>query len=115
MKPRLLGLLGRPETDGSGTKKVAQKKPTRPSRFQSVAIVHGSKCCTAVKSLTGQRYLATHAPPLPLPTCDLASQCRCSFQKRDDRRDDDRRLPGEKSRWYGGAEKRRSRDRRRSD
>lgn len=116
MKARLLGrLLGRPDTDTSGNKRAAPRKPTRLSRFQSVSIVHGGKCCPPVKSLTGQRFLASNAPSLPLPTCSLPGQCKCSFQKHDDRRDEDRRLPGEKSKWYGGAEKRRSRDRRRTD
>lgn len=119
MKVRLLALLGgRPETDASGARKTLappQKKQAPVKRYQSVSITYPNKCCPAVKALAGQRFLAGSAPSLPLPACSLSDQCRCSFQKHADRRDYDRRLPGEKSRWYGGAEKRRSRDRRGTD
>ena len=91
-------------------------RQVRPNRYQSVSIAHASKCCAAVKALAGQRFLAANAPSLPLPSCTLASQCKCKFQKYDDRRDDDeRRLPGTASKWYGGSEKRRSRGRRDTD
>jgi hypothetical protein len=115
VKARLRGLLGWPEADASEAKRALAKKPTRLNRYQAVSIVHAGKCCAAVKSLAGQRFLACSAPSLPLPTCSLSNQCKCSFQKHDDRRDNDRRLPGEMSKWYGGAEKRRSRGRRRAD
>lgn len=114
-KARLRGLLGRPEAEASGPKRALEKKPERPNRYQAVTIVYASKCCTAVKALAGQRFLACSAPSLPLPACSLSNQCKCSFQKYDDRRDDNRRLPGEKNKWYGGAEKRRSRGRREAD
>lgn len=118
MKARLLGLLGGSKTDASGPKRAlppARKQQERLDRYQSVSVVHASKCCEAVKSLAGKRFLAGGAPPLPLPTCNLSDQCKCSFKKHVDRRDYDRRLAGEMSKWYGGAEKRRSRGRRRVD
>jgi|SRR6185312_7207817 len=106
------GLLSRSEADASGAGKASQKKPVRPNRYQAVTVVCPAKCCAAVKSLAGQRFLARNAPSLPLPACSLSNQCRCSFRKYDDRRDESRRLPGELSKWYGGTEKRRSRGRR---
>ncbi len=118
MKARLFGLLGRTEPAASGVKRSAapsQKKEARPNRYQAVTIATGSKRCEAVKSLAGQRFLAGSAPSLPLPTCSLSNQCKCSFRKHDDRRDSDRRFPGEIGRWYGGAEKRRFRGRRGTD
>jgi hypothetical protein len=95
--------------------KALEKKPGSARRYQAVTVVHGSKCCAAVKSLAGQRFLAGSAPALPLSGCTQSSQCKCSFQKHDDRRDDHRRLPGELTRWFAGTEKRRSRGRRGAD
>jgi hypothetical protein len=115
---RLRGLLGWPQADASGAEGAlapSRKKQARISPYQAVCIVYGGKCCAAVKALAGQRFLACGAPSLPLPACSLSNQCKCSFQKYDDRRDDDRRLLVEKSKWYGGAEKRVARGRRRTD
>ena len=115
---KLLGLLGWRETDASGDKRALappQKKEVRLNRYQAVTVVYPGKHCAAVRSLAGQRFLACSAPSLPLPTCSLSEQCTCRFQKHDDRRDFARRLLGEMSKWYGGAEKRQSRGRRRSD
>lgn len=90
-------------------------RPARPNRYQSVSVAYPSKCCAAIKALAGQRVLACDAPSLPLPSCTLAHQCKCRFEKYDDRRDDERRFVGTLSRWYGGSEKRRSRGRRGTD
>jgi hypothetical protein len=117
VKARLRGLLGWPEAGAAKAKKAPalDKKPGRPNRFQAVSIAYGGKCCAAVKALAGQRFLAGSAPALPLPACNLPNQCKCSFQKYDDRRDDNRRVPGEVTKWYAGSEKRQSRGRRRID
>lgn len=112
VKVRLRSLLGGSEADGSGAGQAVQKRPARSNRYPAVTIVCPGKCCAAVKSLAGKRFLARSAPSLPLTGCSLANQCKCSFRKYDDRRDETRRLPGELSKWYGGAEKRRSRGRR---
>lgn len=115
-KSGLRGLLGRREAEASGAKRADGKKSAPPNRYQAVSIVSGGKSCAAVKALAGRRFLAGSAPSLPLPTCSLSDQCKCRFQKYEDRREDNsRRLPGEMSKWYGGAEKRRSRGRRRID
>lgn len=118
MKAKLRSLLGWPGSGASKDKRApapAQRKQARPDRYQAVSIACPSKCCAAVKSLAGQRFLARSAPALPLPACTMSDQCKCSFQKHADRRDSDRRLPGEMSKWYGGSEKRRSRGRRRAE
>jgi hypothetical protein len=118
LKAKLLGLLRRPEPDDPASKKALkppQKRETRLGRYQSVSIANAGKCCAAVKSLAGRRFLAGDAPSLPLAACSLADQCKCRFQKHVDRRDYERRLPGEKGKWYGGAEQRRSRGRRQAD
>lgn len=112
---RLRGLLGWSEAEASGSPKASQKKSVRANRYQAVTVVCPGKCCAAAKALTGKRILARSAPTLPLPACSLADQCRCSFRKYDDRRDENRRLPGELTKWYGGAEKRISRGRRGAD
>jgi hypothetical protein len=87
-------------------------KEIRPKRYHSVSIVCPRKSCAAVEALVGKRFFATDAPSLPVPNCTLSSQCKCSFQKHSDRRDDERRFAGTVSQWYGGAEKRRPRERR---
>ena len=115
MRPGLRGLLDWRESEASEAEKAPEKRPVRPNRYQAVSIAYGGKCCAAVKSLAGQRFLAGNAPSLPLPGCSLSNQCNCRFQKYDDRRDDSRRLPGEMTRWFGGAEKRRTRGRRQVD
>jgi hypothetical protein len=112
VKAGLRGLLGLSAADAAGAAKAPAKKPVRPNRYQAVTIVCPGKSCPAVKSLAGQRFLAGGAPSLPLSACSLSGQCKCSFRKYDDRRDESRRLPGELSKWYGGSEKRRSRGRR---
>lgn len=107
-----------------------RREPTQPadrristsasSRYHAVSIRAGSNACAAAKSLTGERFLSTEAPSLPLPDCD-ASQCDCRFQHHDDRRSGkDRRSPftaGGVSAETGnfGIERRDGRERRRED
>lgn len=116
---KLLGLLGWRPTDAAESRRApapTEKKQSSLNRYQSVSVACTGKHCAAVKSLAGQRFLASSAPALPLPACSMAAQCKCRFQKHVDRRDYARRLLGEMSKWYGGAEKRLSRrGRRRSD
>jgi hypothetical protein len=115
VKARLLSVLGLPESEAATARMAREKGPGRSNRYQAVSIAYGGKCCAAVRLLAARRLLAGSAPSLPLPACTLPGQCKCSFRKYDDRRDDNRRLPGDMTRWYGGAEKRRSRGRRQVD
>jgi len=84
--------------------------------YHAVVVVTGQTCCEAAAAQRGRKLLSSEAPNLPLAECTMPGQCKCRFQKHADRRtgDDDRRLLGstERSVWYGGDEKRRTRGRR---
>ena len=90
-----------------------------PKKYPAVTIVTGSKCCAAVSALVGVRILAAHAPALPMPTCTKPTDCRCRFKKYVDRRDDEQgrrfKFGGERSAWYSGGQRRKSRGRRDHD
>lgn len=63
-------------------------------RYHAVAIRLGRQTCPAVRELDGERFLAAEAPRLPLPECDIAGDCECSFVHYQDRRSGhDRRSP----------------------
>jgi len=93
---------------------VAQNK-----KFAAVTVAAPSRCCEAARALAGMRILAINAPTLPMPGCTKPAQCRCKFQKYVDRRDDDqgRRFAfgQERSAWYSGGQRRKSRGRRSVD
>jgi hypothetical protein len=87
--------------DGSGNSKQ-QAAAARPERrtsqasgqYHAVTIRLGRQTCSAVKELNGERFLAADAPRLPLPECDVAAHCECSFAHHKDRRSGkDRRSP----------------------
>jgi len=66
---------------------------TDHSKYHAVSVKHGANACAAVSEISGQRFLASQAPDLPLPGCD-ADQCDCRFIHHDDRRSGkDRRSP----------------------
>lgn len=46
--------------------------------------------CSAVRALSGHRFLAGQAPQIPVPGCS-AARCTCKFVHFDDRRSGDRR------------------------
>ncbi len=74
---------------------VAESKPSTKDSgtFHAVAIKYSENVCDAAKAMTGRRFLASAAPRLPLPECDL-QECRCKFSHYDDRREGrDRRSP----------------------
>jgi len=89
------------------------------SKYPAVTIETGLRHCTAVEAQKGVRILATHAPVLPMPNCSMAKECRCRFKKYVDRREDEdgRRFKfgGERSAWYAGGQRRKSKGRRPSD
>jgi len=87
--------------DGSGRTKQ-QGATARPERrasqasgeYHAVTIRLGRQTCSAVRELSGERFLAADAPRLPLPECDVAAHCECSFVHHKDRRSgQDRRSP----------------------
>jgi len=53
--------------------------------FHAVAMRYSENSCDAAKAMTGQRFLATEPPELPLKECDF-DDCRCTFDQFPDRR-----------------------------
>lgn len=73
------------------------------TRFHAVSIKIGSRGCKAAKDMVGRRFLATAAPKLPLPGCDILD-CNCKFAHHQDRRSrKDRRSPFPPSGLGGGT------------
>jgi hypothetical protein len=72
-----------------------------------------------VGALEDVRVLASHAPSLPMPNCSMPGECRCRFKKYVDRREDEQgrrfRYSQERSAWYAGGQRRKSRGRRQAD
>jgi len=93
-------------------------------KYRAVSIVAPASACGAAQALANQRILMARAPMLPLPDCSDPQNCRCRFDKYEDRRegDDGRRLSDaaatgrwEQAAWYSGPEKRQRRGRRNDD
>ena len=91
----------------------------RDTTFHAVSIKFGKNACAAAQAMTGQRFLASEAPTIPLPGCD-APVCECRFTHHKDRRSGkDRRSPFGAGSIGGGtgrfdAERRQKSDRRKS-
>lgn len=63
------------------------------NQFHAVSIKFSGRACEAAKNMSGRRFLATAAPKLPLPKCDVLD-CTCRFAHHKDRRSArDRRSP----------------------
>ena len=70
---------------------VSQPQATKPS-YSGIEIKMASgECCQAARELQGQRFLEHEVPMLPLNGCD-AVECRCAYERFDERRTDVRRL-----------------------
>ena len=86
--------------------------------WHAVSIVSSATCCATAMGLLGTRFLSKEAPRLPLKSCSMGSDCRCSYQHYDDRRVSSRRAP---DLWnpghagYAAKERRREQDRRNAD
>ena len=92
-----------------------QREKTNP--FRAVVIRSMDGCCEAADRNTGQKFLAAHAPQLPLGTCDKPQQCHCRYKylsdrRQEARRDEDHGLPGQP---YHGENRRFRRNRRKSE
>ena len=73
------------------------------SQFHSVSLKIAGTACDAAKAMTGRRFLATAAPKLPLPDCDVL-ECSCRFVHHKDRRTGkDRRSPFSPAGFGGGT------------
>ena len=80
-----------------GVEEARKSAVVRPkssnTQFHAVSIKLSGQSCQAAKALSGRRFLATAAPKLPLPNCDVLD-CNCRFVHHDDRRSNkDRRSP----------------------
>ena len=86
-----------------------------PQTFQAVSIYSRTDCCDAAKRITGQKFLAAHAPQLPLGGCSQPEQCHCRYKHLSDRREEMRRDTdnGLPARQMLNGERRNRRDRRR--
>ena len=94
-----------------GRKAGNEQFPYRGVRIYS----RSQNCCKAAKRIAGQKFLAAHAPQLPLGGCDQPEVCQCRYQhladrRQEMRRDSDHGLPG---RPYNGIDRRYRPDRRR--
>jgi len=109
-------------TSGGWFSRLFRSKAVQPQRaraanpWHAVSIIPGEHACAAAYRFAGQRFLASQAPRLPLPTCDVA-YCTCRFKHHNDRRAGPRRHSdmGAISPHYAGEERRRTRGRRSTD
>ena len=104
----------------SKTESAIPVSTSETSKFHAVSIKVPKTACAAAKALTGERFLSTEAPTLPLPGCD-APDCNCCFVHHKDRRSGkDRRSPFSPGGFGGGTgkfeqEQRKRGDRRKTD
>jgi len=59
-------------------------------KFHAVSIVPGARACAVAQAMSGQRFLSSEAPPLPLKKCS-SSRCECRYEHYEDRRKGNRR------------------------
>jgi hypothetical protein len=102
---------------GKAVGKSAKKSPRKgePLAYRAVTVYSKIDCCQAAARLEGQKFLAAHAPQLPLGGCSQSERCQCRYRHLEDRRqevrrDSDHGLP---ARTYGESERRCRSDRRR--
>jgi|GEM_PF-1661338 len=99
----------------SGRAKAAPRADQHP--FRSVSVYSRDlNCCAAAKRIDGHKFLAAHAPELPLGGCSNQGRCSCRYRhyldrRSDTRRDEDFGLP---NRNYIVNERRSRKDRRRT-
>ena len=80
------------------------KKPTPKTQqnpYRGVTIYSRGDCCEAAQRVQGQKFLAAHAPQLPLGGCTQPELCKCRYKHLADRRaevrrDADHGLPGQR-------------------
>lgn len=98
----------------------ARPRQKKDTTYHAVSIKFDQKACQAARDMTGRRFLATAAPRLPLPDCNVL-ECNCRFTHHDDRRSGkDRRSPFDRGGRLATTgefeqEQRTGKDRRKSD
>ena len=113
---RLFDRTGKSSSKSKKTKSTKGKPHSVNHPYRAVTVYGREDCCAAAERIRGQKFLAAHAPQLPLGGCTHPNQCRCKYKHMQDRREELRRdadygLPG---RSYVANERRLRRDRRRS-
>ena len=104
---------------GGPAEDVSKRHDALPRGQYHAVSVYAAGGCAAARAVSGQRYLSSEAPQLPLPGCD-AVRCKCRYLHHVDRRsgEDRRALSGIKNDLHPGAtehDKRQSRGRRSGD
>ncbi len=61
--------------------------------YRGVTISPHLEMCAVAEEQRGRRFLATDAPELPLPGCDVR-KCGCRYRQHEDRRDEEDRRSG---------------------
>jgi hypothetical protein len=86
-------LLRKRREESPETSSHQLRPKTSNTLFHAVSIDYEGRACDAAKKMSGRRFLATAAPKLPLPECDIL-ECSCRFTHHEDRRTrKDRRSP----------------------
>lgn len=98
------------------SKANSAKASEKTNPFRAVVIHSMENCCEAAERNVGQKFLAAHAPQLPLGTCDKPQQCHCRYKylndrRQETRRDEDHGLPRQP---YHGDNRRYRRNRRKT-
>ena len=105
------------KTLGKAASKSVKKSPrqSEPLPYRAVTVYSKIDCCQAAARLEGQKFLAAHAPQLPLGGCSQPDQCQCRYRHLEDRRQEMRRDTdhGLPARAYSDSERRCRNDRRR--
>jgi hypothetical protein len=70
-----------------------KRESVQHNLYRGVSIRFSSNACDAAKRLADRRFLATEAPPLPLPEC-RATHCSCRYVYHADRRSGEDRRSG---------------------
>ena len=87
----------------SSAQASAVPKDAGTTQYHAVSIKFEAIACEAAKAMSGRRFLASAAPRLPLPECDVL-ECRCRFTHHKDRRSGkDRRSPFGAGSFGGGT------------
>ncbi len=67
------------------TPPAARRSSSGSTAYHSVSLRFSPTACKAAKALEGRRFLASAAPRIPLPECDVKN-CECRFAHYGDRR-----------------------------
>ena len=98
------------------TKRPLESRAPPKEPWHAVSVVAGPLACPSAGSCKGKRFLASEAPPLPLPDCASRWRCKCTYRHHADRRAGPRRATElGMFRHFTGSENRRSPGRRADD